>query len=86
MRSSRSILTFLSVWLLTVAAYAGMSFVFPRGSQSLSSFGNLVQCVVPLVANAFLLLNAGTPHWRRNIFWMLLALSCTCLLYTSRCV
>jgi signal transduction histidine kinase len=77
MYSSRSILTFLSVWLLTVAAYAGMSFVFPRGSQSLSSFGNLVQCVVPLVANAFLLLNAGTPHWRRNIFWMLLALSCT---------
>src|SRR5271168_3485509 len=77
MYSSRSILTFLSVWLLTVAAYAGMSFVFPRGSQSLSTFGNLVQCVVPLVANAFLLLNAGTPHWRRNIFWMLLALSCT---------
>ena len=36
-----------------------------------------MQCVVPLVANAFLLLNAGTPHWRRNIFWMLLALSCT---------
>ena len=54
-----------------------MSFVFPRGSQSLSTFGNLVQCIVPLVANAFLLLNAGTPHWRRNIFWMLLALSCT---------
>ncbi|MGA2429434.1 MAG: HAMP domain-containing sensor histidine kinase [Candidatus Acidiferrum sp.] len=77
MYSSRSILTFLSVWLLTIATYAGMSFVFPRGSQSLSTFGNLVQCVVPLVANAFLLLNAGTPHWRRNIFWMLLALSCT---------
>jgi signal transduction histidine kinase len=77
MYSSRSILTFLSVWLLIVSAYAGMSFVFPRGSQSLSTFGNLVQCVVPLVANAFLLLNAGTPHWRRNIFWMLLALSCT---------
>ena len=54
-----------------------MSFVFPRDSQSLSTFGNLVQCVVPLIANAFLLLNAGTPHWRRNIFWMLLALSCT---------
>jgi len=24
-----------------------------------------------------LLINAGTPHWRRNIFWMLLALSCS---------
>jgi signal transduction histidine kinase len=77
MSSSRSIFTFLSLWLVTIATYAAMSLVFPRGSQSLSTFGNLVQCVVPLVANAFLLLNAGTPHWRRNIFWMLLALSCT---------
>ena len=77
MSSSRSILTFLSLWLVTIATYAAMSLVFPRGTQSLSTFGNMVQCVVPLVANAFLLLNAGTPHWRRNIFWMLLALSCT---------
>ena len=77
MSSSRSIVIFISLWLLTVAAYASMSLVLPRGSQSLSMFGNLVQCVVPLVANAFLLLNAGTPHWRRNIFWMLMALSCT---------
>ena len=51
--------------------------MFPYGSQQLSTFGNIVQCIVPLVANAFLLLNAGTPYWRRNIFWMLLALSCT---------
>ena len=74
---ARSIWTFLSVWLAVLATYAAMSLVFPKGSQSLSTFGNLVQCVIPLVANAFLLLNAGTPHWRRNIFWMLLALSCT---------
>jgi len=32
---------------------------------------------VPLIANGGLLINAGTPHWRRNLFWMLLALSCT---------
>jgi signal transduction histidine kinase len=74
---ARSIWTFLSVWLAILATYAAMSLVFPTGSQSLSTFGNLVQCVIPLVANAFLLLNAGTPHWRRNIFWMLLTLSCT---------
>jgi len=30
-----------------------------------------------LLANAGLLLNAGTPHWRRNLFWMLIAMSCT---------
>jgi signal transduction histidine kinase len=77
MSPSRSIWIFLSLWLLTVATYAGASLALPRDSPSLSTFANLVQCVVPLVANAGLLLNAGTPHWRRNIFWMLLALSCT---------
>jgi signal transduction histidine kinase len=77
MSSPRSIVTFMAVWLLAIATYASMSLVFPHGSQQLSTFGNIAQCIVPLIANAFLLLNAGTPHWRRNIFWMLLALSCT---------
>ena len=36
-----------------------------------------MQCLVPLIANAGLLANAGTPLWRRNAFWMLLALGCT---------
>ena len=48
-----------------------------RDSPALVTFGDLVQCVVPLLANAGLLLNAGTPQWRRNLFWMLIALSCT---------
>jgi signal transduction histidine kinase len=67
----------MALWLLAIATYASMSLVYPHGSQQLSTFGNITQCLVPLVANAFLLLNAGTPQWRRNIFWMLLALSCT---------
>jgi signal transduction histidine kinase len=77
MSPSRSIGIFVSLWLLLVAVYAAVSFALPKDSQTLSTFGNLVQCIVPLVANTGLLLNAGTPHWRRNIFWMLLALSCT---------
>jgi signal transduction histidine kinase len=77
MSSPRSIIAFIVVWLLAIATYASMSLVYPHGSQQLSTFGNIAQCIVPLVANALLLLNAGTPHWRRNIFWMLLALSCT---------
>src|SRR5580698_2716923 len=77
MSSPRSIVTFMALWLLAIATYASMSLVYPHGSQQLSTFGNITQCLVPLVANAFLLLNAGTPQWRRNIFWMLLALSCT---------
>src|ERR1700675_3978116 len=77
MPSSRKIVWLVAAWLLLLAVYATVSFSLPRGSQSLSTFGNLVQCLVPLIANAGLLANAGTPLWRRNAFWMLLALSCT---------
>src|SRR5215467_11220345 len=77
MTSRRAITWALGIWLLILAIYAGVSLTHDRGSQTLLTFGNLVQCIVPLIANAGLLLNAGTPYWRRNIFWMLLALSCT---------
>jgi len=67
----------LGIWLLILIVYTAVSLSLPRGAATLLTFGNLVQCVVPLLANAGLLLNAGTPHWRRNLFWMLIALSCT---------
>ena len=77
MTSSRTITWAVGIWLFVLAVYAGISLSHPRGSQTLVTFGNVVQSIVPLVANAGLLLNAGTPYWRRNIFWMLIALSCT---------
>src|SRR5689334_3855816 len=77
MTSSRAITWSVGVWLIFLALYAGVSLSLPRGSETLVVFGNVVQCIVPLIANAGLLLNAGTPYWRRNIFWMLIALSCT---------
>ncbi len=77
MSSSRTIGWTIGIWLLILALYSAVSLSLPRGSHSLTTFGNVVQCIVPLFANAGLLLNAGTPHWRRNIFWMLIALSCT---------
>src|SRR6267378_4898278 len=77
MSSSRRIAWMLGIWLVILVVYMAVSLSLPRGSQSLLTFGNLVQCVIPLLANAGLLLNAGTPHWRRNFFWMLIALSCT---------
>ena len=66
-----------AVWLAVLCLYTGLSLALHKNLQAVSTFGNLVQCVVPLVANAGLLANAGTPHWRRNIFWMLLAMGCT---------
>jgi signal transduction histidine kinase len=77
MASSKTIVRMVGVWLLFVIIYASLSRFLPRGSHALTIFGDLVQCIVPLLANAGLLLNAGTPHWRRNLFWMLIAMGCT---------
>jgi signal transduction histidine kinase len=63
-------------WLVFLAGYAAIARFLGPGSK-LASIGDVLQCFVPLLANAGLLINAGTPHWRRNLFWMLLALSCT---------
>jgi signal transduction histidine kinase len=76
MASSRTHAWIAGVSLLLLGVYAAVSITVPSG-QALNTFGNIVQCLVPLIANAGLLLNAGTPHWRRNLFWMLAAMSCT---------
>jgi hypothetical protein len=77
MSSSRRIAWLVGTWIFILLIYAAASLSLKRGSEWLVTFGNLVQCMVPLVANAGLLLNAGTPNWRRNLFWMLMAMSCT---------
>src|SRR5260370_5729745 len=77
MSSSRRIGILAGLWLAIVGVYALVAIDLSGHPQAVSTFGNIVQCIVPLLANAGLLLNAGTPHWRRNIFWMLLAMSCT---------
>ena len=77
MPSSRRIAWLIGVWLLVLVIYSAVSLSLARGSEPLNTFGNLVQCGLPLLANAGLLLNAGTPKWRQNLFWMLLAVSCT---------
>jgi len=77
MSSSRRIAWMIGASLLILVVYSLVSVGLKRDSEFLNTFGNLVQCTVPLFANTGLLLNAGTPQWRRNIFWMLLAMSCT---------
>src|SRR5882724_8210465 len=77
MSSSRRIAWMVGTWIFVLVVYSAVSLSLKRGSESLSTFGNLVQCILPLLANAGLLMDAGTPHWRRNILWTLLAMSCT---------
>src|SRR5215470_11009594 len=76
MASSRTYVWIAAVSLAILGIYAGVSLLLPQG-ETLNAFGNIMQCLVPLLANAGLLLNAGTPHWRRNVFWMLTAMTCT---------
>src|SRR5713101_8158263 len=77
MSSSRKIAWMVGTWIFILVVYSVVSLSLKRGSESLITFGDLVQCILPLFANAGLLLNAGTPHWRRNLFWMLFAMCCT---------
>src|SRR5215469_561575 len=76
MPNSRANATLIGAWILWLGVYAAIAHHLGPGPR-LTSFGDVAQCLVPLFANAGLLINAGTPHWRRNLFWMLLALSCT---------
>ena len=76
MTTLRKTMWLLGAWIAFLAFYAAVAHRLGPGAK-LSEFGDVVQCFVPLLANAGLLINAGTPHWRRNLFWMLLALSCT---------
>ncbi len=66
----------IGIWVLVAGTYALMSLLQKPG-PSLTAFGDIVLCLAPLLANAGLLLNAGSANWRRNLFWMLLALGCT---------
>jgi signal transduction histidine kinase len=77
MSSSKTIVRMAGTWLVFLLVYSIVSLSLPRGSHGLTAFGDLSQCLVPIIANAGLLLNAGTPQWRRNLFWMLLAMGCT---------
>ena len=76
MPNSRANASLIGVWILWLGVYAGIAHLLGPGPR-LASFGDVAQLFVPLFANAGLLINAGTPHWRRNLFWMLIALSCT---------
>ncbi|HMD41189.1 MAG TPA: HAMP domain-containing sensor histidine kinase [Candidatus Acidoferrum sp.] len=77
MSSSKAFVRMARLSLVFLAVYASVSLALPRDNHALVTFANLAQCILPLLANAGLLLNAGTPHWRRNLFWMLLAMACT---------
>ncbi len=76
MRASRTTWSLATAWLLLLGGYAAVAVWTPAGAGR-TAFGDIFQCVLPLVVNGALLINAITPNWRKNAFWMLLALGCS---------
>jgi signal transduction histidine kinase len=65
-----------AAWLLLLGGYTAVAVWAPAGAGR-TAFGDIFQCVLPLLVNGALLMNAITPNWRKNAFWMLLALGCS---------
>ncbi len=76
MKFPRSSALILGAWIFFVGGYAAGSLLLPHGT-ALTTWSDLLECLVPLFANTCLLWNAASPYRRRNAFWMLLALGCT---------
>jgi len=62
--------------LLLLGVYTAMALLVPAGPGR-TAFGDVFLCLLPLAVNGALLMNAVTPDWRKNSFWMLLALGCS---------
>jgi signal transduction histidine kinase len=76
MPASRTTLSLTTAWLLLLGGYSAVALWTPPGAGR-TAFGDIFQCVLPLLVNSALLMNAITPNWRKNAFWMLLALGCS---------
>jgi signal transduction histidine kinase len=59
-----------------LGCYAAAAVWLPPGAR-LTAFSDVFLSLVPLLVNGALLANAVTPDWRKNAFWMLLALGST---------
>src|ERR1700675_3862924 len=75
-RASRFPLSLITAWLLLRGVYPAVALLIPAGPGR-TAFGDIFQCLLPLLVNGALLMNAVTPNWRNNSFWMLLALGCS---------
>ncbi len=75
-RAFRTAPLLTAAWLLLLGGYAAVAVWAPAGAVR-TAFGDIFQCVLPLLVNGALLMNAITPNGRKNAFWMLLALGCS---------
>ncbi len=66
----------VATWLILLGGYTAICEWVPAGAARTAA-ANILLCLMPLLVNGALLINAVTPDWRKKAFWMLLALGCT---------
>jgi len=62
-------------WILLLGGYSLISLTVSKGS-GLTTFGDIMQCLVALFACVGLALNVPSPERRTRAFWLLLVLGC----------
>ena len=65
-----------AAWLILLGGYIIVCELVPAGAARTAT-ANIILCLMPLLVNGALLINAVTPDWRKKAFWMLLALGCS---------
>src|SRR5579863_2514640 len=65
-----------AAWLILLGGYIAVCVWVPAGVARTSAT-NILLCLMPLLVNGALLINAVSPDLRKKAFWMLLALGCS---------
>src|SRR5216683_594221 len=65
-----------AAWLILLGGFIAICKWVPAGAARIKA-ANLLLCLMPVLVNGALLINAVTPDWRKKAFWMLLALGCS---------
>jgi signal transduction histidine kinase len=65
-----------TAWLILLGGYICVAVLIPPGPDRIAS-RSILFCLMPLLVNGALLINAVTPDWRKKAFWMLLAFGCS---------
>jgi signal transduction histidine kinase len=61
-----------TAWLILLGGYISVCEWVPSGPARTSA-ADIFLCVMPLLVNGALLINAVSPDWRKRAFWMLIA-------------
>src|SRR5579862_4302511 len=64
-----------AAWLILLGGYLSVYLILPGAAARTAE--NILLCLMPLLVNGALLINAVSPDWRKKALWMLLALGCT---------